>query len=202
MKISADIDTSKLKGLTQGQLAKQIPFIIARSLTAMAFKGRAAGQEDAKRNLKLTKKFIPNSIVVRRAEKRDRRPFAQVGYLERVSLIGLMEDGGIRRPEKGKTLAVPTLKLKPTGKRITKSKRPETLLKKDNVFSGVIGGVRGIWRKNKRGKTKFTLLYAYEDQAKYESDKIHFRDSVRKAAEKSLISSFQNSLDNAIRTMR
>lgn len=195
--VKIEIDKSKLKALTEKQVVKQGKFAMAMTLTNLAFDVREETQHKLPQWLHITKSFIPRSVVVNKAKVTNLT--SQVGFLKRVKMIGLMEDGGTRRPTRRK-VAVPYKYVKRNAKGgITKANRPRQLLAKKNVFSKNIGGVAGIW---KRVGKRLQLLWGYEPQTKYQGRTTHFRDTAMRVARANLQKKFNKNLHKAIATMR
>lgn len=200
MKLDIKLDKSKLKGLTSKQVDRQGLFALSQTLTQVAYEAREETQRKLPNWLQLTRAFIPRSIVVNRATPK--KLSATVGFLDRVKLIELMEEGGIRRPQK-RTIAVP-VGVKRTGKgAISRANKPQALLAQPNVFMKTINGTSGIWQRTvKRGRTDLKLLYVFKDHTEYDTPKIDFKDTVEQVARREFANRFIKNLDRAISTMK
>jgi len=199
--ISIRVDTSGLRGLTNGQIAKQASFAMANTLNDLAFEARRDVQEKLPRWLNLTRPFIPRSLVVEKANKRQLT--AILGFLDRVHLIHLMEKGGTRVPHQSKVLAIPSQARRNKKGGITKSNRPSALVQKPNVFVGRVRGVDGIWqRTGGRKRAGIKLLYAFEPAAEYPGGQIHFEEEVRRLVRAGLEKTWARQWARALATMK
>ena len=195
-----EIDTSQLKSITKGNLKAQTKFALVGALNNLAFDARKKVQTRLPRWLQLTKRFLPSSVVVDKANKNNMT--ATVGFLKRANLIHFMEDGkGTRTPSVGsKVIAVPTKHVKRNSKGgITKANRPTRQLQKKNVFQDTINGNAGIFRRIKK---KVVMLYGYEKSARYDKKFTQFQPTIELLARLKFPSIFKKSLAYALRTTK
>ena len=156
------------------------------------------------------------------AKKTDATPMATV--FSRDDYMYLHEEGGTKRPEEGKALAVP-VNIVQRGRIVGRHLRPSTILEKPGYFVAPIksgsktGGLfrrvgaksRTTWTKNRRSGAKVSttkalrqhieLLYVFTPQAKV-APRFGFEQLVMSAVNRYFPSEFDGALDYALRTSR
>ena len=167
----------ELKDTLQKVIAKSDQ-AAASSLNALAFDVRQQVRNELPTWLKLTRAFLPNSVVYEKATENNLS--ARVGFHQRADFATLLEEGGERKPTSSQAIAVPTTDVRRTNKGgISAANRPKAQLQKKNVFSGrpenAPNAASGIWRAVK--KTGLTLLYIYKDSTRYRTKFMKFRDT-------------------------
>lgn len=167
----------ELKDTLQKVIAKS-DRAAASSLTALAFDVRQQVRNELPTWLKLTRAFLPNSVVYEKATETNLS--ARVGFHQRADFATLLEEGGERKPTSSQAIAVPTNDVRRTNKGgISAANRPKAQLQKKNVFSGrpenAPSAASGIWRAVK--KTGLTLLYIYKDSTRYRTKFMKFKDT-------------------------
>ena len=150
----------------------------AQALTGLAFDVRQQVRNELPTWLKLTRAFLPNSVVYEKATETNLS--ARVGFHQRADFATLLEEGGERKPTSSQAIAVPTNDVRRTNKGgISAANRPKAQLQKKNVFSGrpenAPNAASGIWRAVK--KTGLTLLYIYKDSTRYRTKFMKFKDT-------------------------
>lgn len=169
----------ELKGITQDYLSKQMDYATARTLTEAAFSSRAAVQAMLKQKLNIRKPWLPRTVRYSRATHRKLE--ALVYFIDQATLVHLLEDGGLRRPERSRKISVPSKNMPQT---IPKSRRPRRVLERPNVFIATINGLSGIWQKQRGNRLK--LLYTLTPTTTYRRRTITFKDTVESVAPKVL----------------
>ena len=167
----------ELKDTLQKVIAKSDQ-AAASSLNALAFDVRQQVRNELPTWLKLTRAFLPNSVVYEKATETNLS--ARVGFHQRADFATLLEEGGERKPTSSQAIAVPTNDVRRTNKGgISAANRPKAQLQKKNVFSGrpenAPSATSGIWRAVK--KTGLTLLYIYKDSTRYRTKFMKFKDT-------------------------
>lgn len=175
---------------------RQMPFATALGLTRIAQRIEGDVARTLPQKLDRPTPFTQRGLTVIPA--RIRTPVAYVLFKDRqASYLALQETGGIRRPKK-RALLVPTnVRLNRYGN-MTRNKI-RTLLSKDNVFSGEVGGVGGIWQRMKGGGLK--LLVRYAKSAEYDP-RLDFEDTAQRSFDKHAFERMLSAVQYAIRTAR
>lgn len=153
MRISSDFKkTAKKLGVAK----KQLPFVLALTLTRLAKEAQTDLQKDVVDRFVSRGKWVPNSIRIRAARKGP-SPESVVG-----TLYEPMADhvtGGDKTAVQGRAVAVPVRARNKPAQRTTRSKWPGALLAKKNFFSRQLDdGSLGIFERM-RGKAKKTRLW-------------------------------------------
>lgn len=145
------------------ELSRQIPFALALGLTTAAQKAKGAVERQIDRAFDRPTPFTRRAVGITRATKTTLSATvfikdAQAAYLFR------QEVGGQRRPVKRALLIPVGAKLNQYGN--LSQNQLKRLLTRPDTFSGTIGGVGGIWQRQKLGSPK--LLIAFAPHAEYE----------------------------------
>ena len=199
MRLNITVDTKKFKIMTDKELNKQVEFAARQANSDTAFDARKAVQEHLESKLNLTRKFIPQSVVVDKATKTNNT--AYVGFLSRFWMAELLEEGGRRLPKSSRNVAVPSSNIK-RGRSgaVTKANRPRQLLSRPDVFVKDFGKGKGVWKRLRNGKLQ--LLYNLEPSTDYDPRQIQFYKVAKSAAEKNWYKHFEKRLDYALRTAK
>lgn len=179
-------------------IKQQSAFAVSRGLNKTAFQIQSATRSALPQWLHLTRRFIPQSVVVSQATRTE--PTAIVGFDKRVQFAELLEQGGTRKPSKGSAIAVPEDVKRSGSGGITSGYRPAALLTKRNVFSRAINGVGGIWRQVK-GKA-LELLYVYKKKTTYRPHYMHFQETAQSTVKANLEQNITQALLDAIKTAK
>lgn len=174
----------------------------ASSLTALAFDVRQQVRNELPTWLKLTRAFLPNSVVYEKATETNLS--ARVGFHQRADFATLLEEGGERKPTSSQAIAVPTNDVRRTNKGgISAANRPKAQLQKKNVFSGrpenAPNAASGIWRAVK--KTGLTLLYIYKDSTRYRTKFMKFKDTAEQVVKANHEKRFEAAVTRMINKM-
>lgn len=147
---------------------RQLPFAIALALNDTGGDVQEAWRTHLTRRLDRPTPFTLKGTRLRRAKKS--RQVATVAYKDiQAGYLRFAVTGGTRRP-KGRAIVVPV-----NARRNKYGNLPRgsvrKMLARDDVFSGRVRGVEGIWQRPKRSKRKVKagpkLLAAYEPSAEY-----------------------------------
>ena len=166
-----EIDDRPFRRFIKGADKKQIPFVMAQTLTGVAFSGQDRMRERMGQVFTIRKKGLVKQVRVEKANKRDGAKMSSAVFIPKKSGGGKLlprfdkhESGGTVRPRK-RLIAVPTDKTKRTKTGgIGKANRPTALLNKKGHFlrKGGKGSV-GLYRR--RGGT-VTKLYTMVRKAR------------------------------------
>lgn len=172
----------------------------ANALTGLAFDVRKSTQEELPKWVKMTRPFLQQSVVYERAT--DTNLTARVGFHQRADFALLLEEGGTRTPANSRVISVPTEEVRRTNAGgISKANRPQALLQRKNVFSGVPesepASAAGIWRAVK--KTGLALLYIYKPQTSYKRKFLRFKDTAEKVIAENHERRFEEALQRIIK---
>jgi hypothetical protein len=179
----------------------QVPYALAGALTATAFDAQRAVKSNLEKKFTLRNRFTTKGIRVRKATKHNlsARIFATpqtARYLEG------HEYGETRTPQ-GRSIAVPMSVRKSKQQKITKAKRPRTVLDKPNTFR-IVGDSRlpdGIYQRM-RGKAKrLKMLYALEPSIRIKR-RFGMEKTVRGVAKNKIRRNMQKSLSRALSSAR
>ncbi len=187
--IKGDIELQR----TLAKIADKAPQATVYALNGLAFDARKEVQSQIPQWVRLTRNFLPNSVVVTKASTS--YPAATVGFDKRANFATLLEDGGTRTP-KNRALAIP-VDVKTTQKGgISNANRPQALRGKAGVFSGVVNGVAGIWQSTKR--IPMRLLYAFAKKATYNHKLLRFRITVDKVFKSRYEQKFKEAINRVL----
>lgn len=172
----------------------------ANAITGLAYDVRQEVRNDLPKWVRLTRNFLPNSVVYEKAT--DTNLTARVGFHQRADFAVLLEEGGTRTPANSRVISVPTQEVRRTNAGgISKANRPQALLQRKNVFSGVPesepASAAGIWRAVK--KTGLALLYIYKPQTSYKRKFLRFKDTAEKVSAENHERRFEEALQRIIK---
>lgn len=187
------------------ELEKQVRFGTAGGINKTAFQMRKALINKAERDLNLTRKFIPQSLIVEKA-KPMKNPFAVVGFLERAYFMDLLIEGGMRRA-RGNSISVPNdfggvSRTKSGG--ISKANRPRQLADKPTTyFDNVNGKGNALWRRVGRGQNeRKRILYTFHKTTDYRPRQYDFYRYASNVSNRYLIRNIEQAINNALRTAK
>lgn len=194
----ADIIQGREEGLRAFQRLtnRQMPFATALGLTRIAQRIEGDVARTLPQKLDRPTPFTQRGLTVIPARRRS--PVAYVLFKDRqASYLALQETGGVRRP-KGRALVIPAnVRLNRYGN-MTRNKI-RNLLAKDNVFSGEVGGVGGIWQRMKSGGLK--LLVRYAETAEYDP-RLDFEGTATQSFDRHAFERMLSAVQYALRTAR
>ena len=197
------------KGI-RGWQKKQLPFAVAQTLTKTAFTLRKVAVDkifpQAFKSSR-ARNFATGILRVKPASKRhyeSGRIFSSLFDSKELNYLMLHEEGGMKRPREGHTIAVPTRKTKgKLGKRRNKAWRPRQLLSKENY----------VKIEKPKGKLKYTIVRTAKAGKKNEriynmvtsafiKPKLRFERTASKIVKKAMPKIFKREFANALRTAK
>lgn len=195
MAIKSNIDEvlKHLKGLE-----KQIPYAMSVALNNTAFDIKDDLVDGLALHLDRPTPFTERGFEVKKASKTNLKATIQAREIQSGYLRWAIE-GGRRRPNR-KAIPVPyqeNLRLNKYGN--MPRRKIQTLLARDDTFSGSINGVPGIYQRMKSGRVK--LLIAYERSAQYEK-RFPFRSIALKGFKARMEMNARKAVLHTIRTAR
>ena len=138
---------------------QQIPFATKNALNDTANELKAAEVKQLDKDIDRPTPFTKRAFFIKGATKK--RLVAVLGIKDiQAKYLGIQIKGGTQTPANKAILTPANIKLNKYGN-LTKG-RIKKLLDKPNTFSGKVGGVAGIWERNKKGGLK--LLVRYKDK--------------------------------------
>lgn len=185
-----------------GRAPRQLPFALARGLTAVAREGKEAVDARIPRAFDRPTPFTRRAVGVVAARKQS---LAAEIYIKPIQAryLGLQETGGVRRPRSGGRAL-----LLPAGARVNiygnlPRRAVARLFARPDVFSGRVGGVAGIWQRPGRSRRRSgpRLLVAYESEARYRP-RFGFGETVGTVVDRSLTRQVWSAFDHALATAR
>lgn len=188
---------------------KQIRFATAKAITTTLFDARKQTTDRMDRDLDRPTPFTKRALRVRIANKENLTGELYAQPIQN-DYLQYQVFGGVRTP-RGAALAIPPAKKVPGGVRLNKygnlpkSQRPRALLSRPDTFSGVIGGVAGIWQRPKIGARRagrLKLLLAYEPRAAYRAGRWRFYETAQTVTRRRFRRNFEAALRFAQRTAR
>lgn len=171
------------------QLHDRAPAAAAYALNGVAYEIRKQVQQDLPKWVKITRNFLPNSIVYEKAT--NERLTAVVGFAKRANFVTLLESGGVKMPNKT-AIAIPVDVNRSGRGGISMANRPAAVLTKKNVFTETINGIAGIWQSTK--KVPLKLLYLFKPQVKYRNKFLHFMETANRIKNATLVKRFEESV--------
>ena len=198
LNIQADIKAAE-KAL--GSLKKQVPFAASLAMNKTAEQIRKVEQAAARTELENPTATTVRGIRYFRSNKR--RLEAGVFVIPAIDkFLRYQEHGGTRAP-RGRTEAVPVdIKLNRygniPGRRQGKLKK---LANRPDTFSGVIGGVAGLWQRVGPRKRRLKLLVAYEPRTQYKP-RWHFYQHAQRTTNRRWARNFERAIRLALATAR
>lgn len=197
--IQHNIDDA-IKGLSRLH-RKQVPFAASKALNSTAADAMNYTKAKAYKELDRPKDTSVNGIRMARSNKRRLRSsvfiIPAVNEFLRYQIVG-----GTRKPS-GKAEAVPVnLKLNKHGNIPGRRQgKIQKLLNRPDTFSGTVGGVAGVWKRNKKRDRPPVLLVAYASSVQYKPRFKFYRHAAR-TIDKRWARNFDRALQFAIRTAR
>lgn len=196
--LNVEVETEGVLKLLVGLSRDQIPYATSQALNSTIFDVRKqiVGETWA-RAFKVRNARYPSAAF--RVTKASKRELHATLYdkLQRTSLP-LHAEGGIKRP-RGRSLAIPTEKIKRTGSgKIPAGKKPRTL---PNSFVGnPFGKGRGIWQKDKR-TGRMQLMYDLEVLARIRK-RFNFYQDAERVVDRVYSKHWERSFNRALATAR
>lgn len=174
----------------------QVPFALALGLTRTAQRIQGDVERSLPQNLDRPTPFTQRGVAIRPALKR--RPVAYVFIKDiQADYLRRQETGGTRRPKKRAIVVPEKVRLNKYGN-MTRG-RVKKLLAREDVFSGNVRGIGGIWQRKKNGKLK--LLVRYASNAQYKP-KLGFEDTAKMSFKRHVFERMRSAAKFAIRPKR
>lgn len=201
MRIEHNLDDvlRRMSGRLDAVAVKQMPFALAVALSDTA----KQAADDVKQKLPTVfdrpTPFTVRGIRFSRARKTD-QPISAFVFVPPVQgrYLRVQVRGGTRRPA-GRALLIPREARRNVYGNLPRGYIARMLARAD-TFSGVIGGVAGIWQRDRRsGRLK--LLVAYAAEAKYQV-RFPFRRMVLRSVQRRLMPNFRRAFERALSTAR
>ena len=194
------VDNSRLKGLMQKNIDKQLNFALVNTLNNVSFSIMKSTKRAVPAWVNIKKSWIPNSVFVLKATKNSMKAFVYFDA-KRAPLAGLMEAGGTLLPRR-RTLTIPAGGTKRTKSGlISKNNRPRALMARKDTFSGTIRNTAGIWQRNRK-TGKIALLYSYQPKANYSRGTFKFQRMAQHRIQRDFDTMFSRNIDRALRSAR
>lgn len=225
MQMNIKIDSKDFNKGLDDLAKKQLPFVVAKTLTDLARMGQFTARVQTRKAFKLHTDFIPNNIRYTPARKTDFFNGTAHSIISTTEKLGFMVDqetGDTRRPI-GKAFAVPSILAKrlndfKTSTGSVKAKyKPKNLLKAWNaktkthgtiqntnkVNAYIAGGILFARIKNlfMTGKRKSIPLDAFEGSVKIKP-RWGFIKSIEERTKRMVESTFRNNLKQAINSVK
>ncbi|TCS37473.1 hypothetical protein EDC30_104277 [Paucimonas lemoignei] len=197
MSVKSNVDAVR-KNLTD-IAKKQLPFAVAKGLTATAKDTQGVLTEALPRQLDRPTPFTMRAFAITPATKS--KLYAKVFVKpDQWKYLTYQFEGGDRKPT-GRALVLPkNVKLNQFGN--MQRRAIKQLLAKKNVFSGVVDGVPGIYlRKQFASGTGVQLLVGYADQVRYRK-RYPFQAIAQRSVSKAFDRNFKRALDEALASAR
>lgn len=191
MRITSDF---KKLGKKLGVARKQMPFVIALTLTRVAQEAQADLKKDVMSRFVSRGKWVPGSIRYRPARK---GPAAQsvVGTLYEPMLEHVT--GGDKTPHQGRNVAVPVRARHKKSMRTTRSKWPGALLAKPKFFRKELSnGDEGVFERMGRRGQRIRLWWILTERVKVKKA-WPWEDIAAKANDDNLLRLFSAAWDRA-----
>lgn len=189
-------DIAKASRRIRDIAAKQTPFATSVAINETANQAKRALEVQLPRYIDRPTPFTMRAFGVKRSTKRNQQAQIFVKAIQEEYLQFAIY-GGTRKP-KGRAIVVPkAARLNKYGNLARGGIK--RLLQKQNVFSGEINGVSGIWERGKSGRLK--LLVSYADQARYRRRFPIFK-IVDGVVKNNLQKNFDKALTDAMRTAK
>jgi hypothetical protein len=176
-------------------LKTQMPFAIAKALTATAKDTQAQLVAALPRQLDKPTPFTLRAFGVRPATKRSHKAVVYVKP-DQWKYLRYQFDGGVRTPDKRALIVPQKLRLNKYGNMPRGAIK--RLLAKQGYFSGTINGVPGIYQR--KGKVT-QLVAAYADKVAYKK-RYPFQEIGQRAVAKTFGKNFEAALQQALSTRR
>lgn len=183
-----------MRGLEQ-RLQRQIPFAIAKGLTATAKDVQRELTTEMSKDFDRPTPFTQRAIGIAIARKDTLTARVFIKDIQ-LAYLGIQVDGGTRLPKR-RALTLPTdIPLNQYGN-IPRRKLQQLLARRD-VFSGRVRGVGGIWQRTRKG---LKLLVAYQPRAQYRQ-RFPFYAVAQRTVERVFVPNLRAALDAAIASAR
>jgi hypothetical protein len=187
---------------------KQIPFAVKLALDATAFDGQRAVKANIEKKFILRNKWTVSGVRVKKANKA--RLISSVYMASGRDYMMRQETGGIRTP-KGNSISVPQRVRGKKSTKISKARRPTTLLNNTAKFFKVdVGNADprsrhlppGIYqRMGGKKNRKLKMMYASEPRTVYRK-RFGFEKTMIGITKNKFGKNLQRSFDRAMRTAR
>lgn len=200
--LSVKMDISAADKMIQTVAEKQLPFAFAYTLTLTA--------NDARQEIVRT---LPQKFTLRTGWW---KPFTYYGFnvrpakprwlvaeiYTRAYFMHYHEEGGIKRPAEGKTIAVPTINVRRIkSQRITKSKRPPAMLRQAVRPGFILRTSSGPVLFRRITKRQMSAQYVLTKQARIQP-RLAMHDTANRILQQRLYINFDKAFTEAIRTAR
>lgn len=144
----------------------QLPRALASALNQLAYQTRNDLVAAERRELHLTRSFVPNSTQYEAARSAGGiNTSVEVGILDRVRFAERLIEGGTRSPERSTYIAVP-IGARSSGGRVSRGMRPAAILAKPGYFIFNNNGKPVIARRMRDDSIK--VMYTLERQTTYD----------------------------------
>jgi len=196
--VKSNID-DVIKSLDDGQ-RRQVPFAISRALNATAFDAQRAVKKNLHKTFTLRSKWTERGVRVIRSNKQKLVAVVLMGKGR--EYMGLHEFGGTRRAA-NKHIAIPEKIRRTKRSKISKARRPRSVLNRANTFKIEAGQEShlppGIYQRMARGRLK--MLYAFETSTTYKKV-FNFDKTIEGVTNNRFDKHFTKFLAQAMRTAR
>lgn len=206
-RVRSFIDTVKAEKKVE-MVKRQMPFIIASTLTAVAKDGQAAGVNEIKFSFDKPTPFTQRGVAITPARKTNL--IAQVFVKDRqAEYLARQETGGVRSTTTGERIQ-PPVQIRtnvfgniPRGaiKREIAKPRTFTVGRAESRRSGLPPGIYQRPAKRGRGGKRTRMLVAFHQRAAY-TPRFGFKKAVSRAAQKNLKRRWEQSMARALATAR
>lgn len=181
--------------------ADQIPFAAAGALTDTARQARDLVRENLPAHFEVRTSTLKNAVQHKGAKKRDRPIHSIVHTAEFAPFLTLHATGGVKRPTRARTVAVPlrvVTRQRTASGRIPKRLKPATLIRSKGFVPPIIERERAIAVK----KRKQILRYHFLIRAARIKKVWPFQKEVQEVVSRSLAANFRTRADQAMATRR
>jgi len=177
---------------------RQLPFAIARALTATAKDVQGVLTTALPRQLDKPTPFTMKAFAVTPATKQSLTAKVYIKPAQWKYLRYQIE-GGVRKPNKRVLIVPKAIRLNQYGN--MQRGAIKKLLTKAKVFSGTIDGVSGIYERKGRGQGSMQLVVGYSDKVAYRK-RYPFKEIAHRAVPKLFDRHFRVSMAAALASMR
>lgn len=202
MKVTVKVSGVQSARHSLQQVAKQMPFAMSKALNATANSVQSAVRESVAERFTLRKKsFILNTIY--RSKSTDFASKSKFSATVRVDpardVLAQHEEGGIKTPKDGRSIALPTSAVRRTkADLITPTNRPRALLDKPKHFRK--GDV--LLKETGRGKRrKLVALFVFKRKATIRP-RLGFHQTAAKTIDATWEKHATDAVTHALKTMR
>lgn len=184
-----------LRYLSTKQLDRDIDKSVRQAVNRTAFDVRKSTQNKLNSWLELTRRFLPNTVIVEQAQS---KPVARVGFSTTAGDIpNLLERGGVRTKPNAKNVSVPVGVKRTSRGGISRANRPPALLRKKKHFIGRLWGKLALWKEVRGGD--IDMLYILKPFTKYKGRDIQFIVNAERVVETKYARNLLQQLDRNIR---